>query len=67
MKTLGTKVVEVRPPQGFGSEAVAATVILVSSHAGYPLSTTQVVSGAVAGSGVGRPRATSTGRSRAGS
>ena len=57
MKTLGTKVVEVRPPQGFGSEAVAATVILASSHVGYPLSTTQVVSGAVTGSGVGRPGA----------
>jgi PiT family inorganic phosphate transporter len=47
----------VRPPQGFGSEAVAATVILASSHVGYPLSTTQVVSGAVTGSGVGRPGA----------
>ncbi|HEX4344536.1 MAG TPA: anion permease [Solirubrobacteraceae bacterium] len=57
IQTLGTKVVEVRPPQGFGSEAVAATVILASSHAGYPLSTTQVVSGAVSGSGVGRPGA----------
>ena len=45
IKTLGTKVVEVRPPQGFGSEAVAATVILASSHVGFPLSTTQVVSG----------------------
>jgi len=55
IKTLGTKVVEVRPPQGFGSEAIAATVILASSHVGYPLSTTQVVSGAVCGSGVGRP------------
>ena len=49
IKTLGTKVVEVRPPQGFGSEAIAATVILASSHVGYPLSTTQVVSGAVTG------------------
>jgi PiT family inorganic phosphate transporter len=58
IKTLGTKVVEVRPPQGFGSEAVAATVILASSHVGFPLSTTQVVSGAVTGSGVGRPGAT---------
>jgi PiT family inorganic phosphate transporter len=55
--TLGTKVVEVRPPQGFGSETVAASVILASSHVGFPLSTTQVVSGAVAGSGVGRPGA----------
>jgi PiT family inorganic phosphate transporter len=57
IRTLGTKVVEVRPPQGFGSETVAASVILASSHAGFPLSTTHVVSGAVAGSGVGRPGA----------
>jgi PiT family inorganic phosphate transporter len=57
IKTLGTKVTEVRPPQGFSSEEVAATVILVSSHYGYPLSTTHVVSGAVTGSGVGRPGA----------
>ena len=57
IKTLGTKVTEVRPPQGFSSESVAATVILVSSHFGYPLSTTHVVSGAVTGSGVGRPAA----------
>src|SRR3954466_14655850 len=57
IKTLGTKVTEVRAPQGFSSEEVAATVILASSHFGYPLSTTHVVSGAVAGSGVGRPGA----------
>jgi PiT family inorganic phosphate transporter len=57
IKTLGTKVVEVRPPQGFGSETIAASLILASSHVGFPLSTTQVVSGAVAGSGVGRPGA----------
>jgi inorganic phosphate transporter, PiT family len=57
IKTLGTKVTEVRPPQGFSSEEVAATVILASSHFGYPLSTTHVVSGAVTGSGIGRPGA----------
>src|SRR3954466_2982897 len=57
IKTLGTKVTEGRPPQGFSSEEVAATVILASSHFGYPLSTTHVVSGAVTGSGVGRPGA----------
>jgi len=57
IKTLGTKVTEVRAPQGFSSEEVAATVILASSHFGYPLSTTHVVSGAVTGSGVGRPGA----------
>ncbi|MEI6447963.1 MAG: inorganic phosphate transporter [Actinomycetes bacterium] len=55
IKTLGNDVTEVRAPQGFSSESVAATVILASSHFGYPLSTTQVVSGAVTGSGVARP------------
>ncbi len=55
IKTLGNDVTEVRAPQGFSSESVAATVILASSHFGYPLSTTQVVSGAVTGSGEARP------------
>jgi hypothetical protein len=50
---------------GFGSEAVAASVILASSPAGFPLSITPVVSGAVAGSGVGRPGAAATGSWRA--
>jgi PiT family inorganic phosphate transporter len=54
IKTLGSNICEVRSPQGFSSETVAATTILVSSHFGYPLSTTQVVSGAVTGSGIGR-------------
>jgi PiT family inorganic phosphate transporter len=54
INTLGTKVTEVRPAQGFTSEEVAATVVLVSSQAGYALSTTHVVTGAVTGSGVGR-------------
>jgi PiT family inorganic phosphate transporter len=57
IKTLGNDVTEVRAPQGFSSESVAATVILASSHFGYPLSTTQVVSGGVTGSGLGRPGA----------
>jgi PiT family inorganic phosphate transporter len=43
---------------GFISLALIANgVILASSHVGFPLSTTQVVSGTVAGSGVGRPGA----------
>jgi PiT family inorganic phosphate transporter len=57
IKTLGKKVTEELPPQGVSTEEVAATVILASSHFGYPLSTTHVVSGAVTGSGVGRPGA----------
>src|ERR1700760_3399726 len=36
IKTLGTKVVEVRPPQGFGSGGVAAGVVLAPPHLRYP-------------------------------
>ena len=53
--TLGKKVTgDITPPQGFSAEASGATLILAASHFGYPLSTTQVVSGAVVGSGIGR-------------
>ena len=53
--TLGKKVTgDITPPQGFSAEASGATLILGSSYFGYPLSTTQVVSGAVVGSGIGR-------------
>jgi inorganic phosphate transporter, PiT family len=52
--TLGKRVTEIEPPQGFAAEAAGATVILASSHYGFPLSTTHVVSGGVLGSGIGR-------------
>jgi inorganic phosphate transporter, PiT family len=52
--TLGNRVTQIEPPQGFAAEAAGATVILASSHYGFPLSTTHVVSGGVLGSGVGR-------------
>jgi PiT family inorganic phosphate transporter len=53
IRTLGKGLVEVRPPQGFAAEAASAAVILAGSHAGFPLSTTHVVSGSVVGSGLG--------------
>jgi PiT family inorganic phosphate transporter len=53
IRTLGKGLVEVRPPQGFAAEAASGAVILAGSHAGFPLSTTHVVSGSVIGSGIG--------------
>ena len=53
MRTLGKGLTEVGPAQGFAAETTAATVIFVSSHFGFPLSTTQVATGSVLGSGVG--------------
>ena len=53
IRTLGKGLVEIKPPQGFAAEAASGAVILAGSHAGFPLSTTHVVSGSVIGSGIG--------------
>jgi PiT family inorganic phosphate transporter len=54
IRTLGTRVTEIRSPQGFSAESSSATAILASSYFGFSLSTTQVVSGGVMGAGLGR-------------
>jgi PiT family inorganic phosphate transporter len=51
MKTLGQRVYQMEPPSGFAAQASAGAVIYASTHYGYPLSTTHVVSGAVMGAG----------------
>ena len=51
MRTLGQRVFQMDPPAGFAAQATAGAVICASTKAGYPLSTTHVVSGAVMGSG----------------
>ncbi|BBZ10609.1 inorganic phosphate transporter [Mycobacterium branderi] len=57
IRTLGKGLVEVKPPQGMSAETSSAAIILLSAHFGYALSTTQVVTGSVLGSGVGKPGA----------
>jgi PiT family inorganic phosphate transporter len=54
IKTLGTRVTEIQAPQGFSAETGASSTILASSYFGFSLSTTQVVSGGIMGSGLGR-------------
>jgi inorganic phosphate transporter, PiT family len=54
INTMGNRITTVESPQGFSAEASSATVILASSYYGYPLSTTQVVSGGVMGAGLGK-------------
>jgi len=56
IRTLGTGLTDVKPAQGFSAEASTAATILASSHLGFALSTTQVASGSVIGSGLGRRR-----------
>lgn len=55
IRTLGKGLVEIKPPQGMAAESSSAAVILLSAHFGYALSTTQVATGSVLGSGVGKP------------
>jgi PiT family inorganic phosphate transporter len=56
--TMGRGLTEVKPAQGFAAETSTAAAILASSHLGFALSTTQVASGSVIGSGLGRKGAT---------
>ncbi|CAM5647754.1 phosphate transporter [Streptomyces spiroverticillatus] len=52
IRTMGKGLTDLKPPQGFAAQTGAATVILASSHLGFSLSTTQVCSGSVMGSGL---------------
>jgi PiT family inorganic phosphate transporter len=54
IRTMGHRLTEIEPPQGFVAEASGASTILASSYFGYPLSTTHVVSGGVLGVGIGK-------------
>jgi PiT family inorganic phosphate transporter len=54
INTMGNRITNVESPQGFAAETASAATILASSYYGYPLSTTQVVSGGVMGAGLGK-------------
>ncbi|MDO0928322.1 inorganic phosphate transporter [Streptomyces sp. TG1A-8] len=54
IRTMGTGLTDLQPQQGFAAQTSAATAILASSHLGFSLSTTHVVSGSVMGAGLGR-------------
>ncbi|WP_326568581.1 inorganic phosphate transporter [Amycolatopsis rhabdoformis] len=56
-QTLGKGLTDIEGPQGFTAQTSSAAVILLSSHFGFPLSTTHVCSGGIVGSGVGRREA----------
>jgi PiT family inorganic phosphate transporter len=51
VRTMGLRVVELRPIDGFAAETAAATVIEVASRLGIPVSTTHVISSAILGVG----------------
>jgi inorganic phosphate transporter, PiT family len=51
---MGSRIHKMDAAQGFAAQGSGATVILAASHVGFPLSTTQTISGAVIGSGAAK-------------
>ena len=51
IKTMGSRIVKLRPIHGFAAETSAAAVILFTAHLGIPVSTTHVISGSIMGVG----------------
>jgi PiT family inorganic phosphate transporter len=51
IRTMGTRIVRMQPVDGFAAQTAAAAVIQFATTWGLPVSTTQVVSGAVMGVG----------------
>jgi PiT family inorganic phosphate transporter len=49
--TLGSKMIKLQPIHGFAAETTAGSIILLASHHGIPVSTTQVISSAIMGVG----------------
>jgi PiT family inorganic phosphate transporter len=54
IRTMGDRVIKMNSAQGFSAEGAGSAVILASSHFGFPLSTTHVISGGIMGAGAAR-------------
>ena len=54
MMTIGSKITEITPSRGFSAEFGAATVVLICSKMGLPISTTHTLVGSVIGVGMAR-------------
>jgi PiT family inorganic phosphate transporter len=54
IRTLGQRVAKLEPPQGFAAEAATATILWLTAHNGFPVSTTHTISGSVLGAGAAR-------------
>ena len=51
VRTMGDKMIKLKPVHGFAAETAAASVILSASHFGMPVSTTHIISTAIMGVG----------------
>jgi len=51
IKTLGTRVAKLQPPQGFAAQTSTAVILWLTARYGFPVSTTHTISGSVLGAG----------------
>jgi PiT family inorganic phosphate transporter len=51
IKTMGSRIVKLRPIHGFAAETAAAAVLFTTAHFGIPVSTTHSITGAIMGVG----------------
>ena len=51
IRTLGRRVIHLRPPEGFAAETTASTVLFVTAQLGWPISTTHTITSAIMGVG----------------
>jgi PiT family inorganic phosphate transporter len=51
VKTMGQRITKLRPIDGFCAETAAASSIFFATHAGIPVSTTHIITGAISGVG----------------
>ena len=51
MRTMGTRIFKLEPPQGFAAQTTSSLVLWYTARSGFPISTTQVISGSVMGAG----------------
>jgi PiT family inorganic phosphate transporter len=57
IRTLGTRLTDLSPVQGFAAETSTAAILWSTAHLGFPVSTTHTISGSVLGAGAaGRQR-----------
>jgi len=54
IKTLGTRIAKLDPPQGFSAQTTCAVILWTTAHYGFPVSTTHTITGSVMGAGASR-------------
>lgn len=51
IKTLGRRIIDLHPPQGFAAETVASSVLFANTLIGAPISTTHIITSSIMGVG----------------